>query len=63
MNAFLCTEQVHEKIFALKKEMNAMQDDTEQKGIDHESEVRKLDNDISEKMEQIEKLTAELTDS
>ena len=40
-----------------------MQDDMEQKEIEHDTAVRKLNNDIGEKLEQIEKLTAELTDS
>ena len=40
-----------------------MQDDIEQKDLDHTAEVRKLNNDITEKVENVERLTAELTDS
>ena len=63
LSAFPRAEQVHEKIFGLKKEMNGMQDDIEQKDLDHTAEVRKLNNDITEKVENVERLTAELTDS
>ena len=59
----LCLEQVHEKNFELKREMNAIQDDLQQKEMEHTGVVRNLNSDITERVEQIEKLTAELTAS
>ena len=43
--------------------MNAIQDDLQQKEMEHTGIVRNLNSDIAERVEQIEKLTAELTAS
>ena len=43
--------------------MSAIQDDLQQKEMEHTGVVRNLNSDIAERVEQIEKLTAELTAS